>query len=129
MVVYRKFCVPLMLISNNVYTFISGILLSLSTGIFTTLCIEKITFFSGWNLYLATVLYLVAGALCIYIATKISSYQNYITMNKIINIEDKKSIINDFEASKGRVWFATFGMLFVSLIAGTGLLIMNFYLK
>lgn len=126
--IFLKFCVPLMLINYNIYVFFSGILLSLSTGIFTTLCLEKNSFQTVWHLYLSVILYFVSGALCIYISTKISSYQNYISTNSIIDSDEKKEIIIDFENNKKTEWIIMFVSLLLSLILGSVLLVLNYYL-
>ena len=62
---FKKICVPLMLINDNVYTFISGIVISLATNIFTTLFMEKDKwhFINSWHMYLSVLLYLFAGGL------------------------------------------------------------------
>ncbi len=124
---FKKICVPLMLVNNNIYTFISGILISLSTGMFTTLCLEKSTFSSTWYLYVSVILYSISGAICIYIATKISSYQNYILANKIVTTKEKHEIVEDFETPKQKTWFMFFALLFLSLVGGTGFLLLNYF--
>lgn len=124
---FKKVCIPLMLVNNNIYTFISGILISLSTGMFTTLCLEKSTFLSKWYIYIFVILYSISGAICIYIATKISSYQNYILANKIVTTKEKHEIIEDFEIQKQKTWLMLFVLLFFTLIGGTGFLILNYF--
>lgn len=124
---FKKICIPLMLVNNNIYTFISGILISLSTGMFTTLCLEKSTFSNTWYLYISVILYSISGAICIYIATKISSYQNYILANKIVITKEKHEIVEDFETTKQKTWFMFFTLLFLSLIGGTGFLLLNYF--
>lgn len=125
--IFKSICIPLMLINYNVYTFISGILLSLSTGIFTTLCFDKISFYEGWNLYASSMMYLVSGAVCIYVATKTTSYHNYISSKNVIKLEEKQSILNDFELSKYKVWVWIFIVLLATLLYGTVFLFINFY--
>ena len=115
--IFEKLCVPLMLINDNVYTFISGILLSLSTGIITTLCMEKTPFNESWHLYASSVIYTIVG---------VSSYQNYITSNKIINKTEKKGIIKDHELHRCIFWVIYFLTLCLLLISGTVLLFLNY---
>ncbi len=115
-----------MLINNNVYTFISGILLSLSTGIITTLCLEKCGFVSSWHLYLSSVIYTVAGALFIYVASQITAYQNYIASKQIVERTARHAIINDFEAHRYIFWVIMFLALLLSLVFGTVLLFANY---
>lgn len=115
-----------MLINNNVYTFMSGIVLSLSTGIITTLCLEKEPFATSWHLYSSSILFLIAGALFIYVASQISSYQVYISSKQIIVSEEKKSIVNDFEAHRYTFWLIIFFCLAATLLLGTVLLFVNY---
>ena len=124
--IFEKLCVPLMLINDNVYTFISGILLSLSTGIITTLCMEKTPFNESWHLYASSVIYTIVGAMLIYIISQVSSYQNYITSNKIINKTEKKGIIKDHELHRCIFWVIYFLTLCLLLISGTVLLFLNY---
>lgn len=117
-----------MLINNNVYTFISGIVLSLSTGIITTLCLEKTTFCLSWHLYCSSIVYTISGALFIYVSSQITSYQAYISSKQIIHQEDKKSIINDFEVHRYKFWVVVFLCLVITLLSGTVLLFLNYKL-
>ncbi len=126
--IFEKFCAPLMLINNNVYTFLSGVIISLSINVFSTLCIEKISIFNGWHLYASFALYLVSGALFIYIATKISSYQNYIISKQIIASNEKVKIIMDFEVKNAVKWFFTFISLIITTLGGCALLLVNYIL-
>lgn len=124
--VFDKLCIPLMLINDNVYTFISGILLSLSTGIITTFCLDKTPFSESWHLYTASLVYTIAGAMLIYVTSQVSSYQNYISSKKIINPIDKKSIIKDHEFYRCNFWVIFFLILCLCVIAGTVLMFLNY---
>lgn len=126
--IFEKFCVPLMLINNNVYTFLSGVFISLSINFFSTLCIEKISIDNGWHLYAAFVLYLVSGTLFIYIATKISFYQNYIISKHIMDSNEKVKIIMDFELKNANKWFIIFIFLIINTIGGCAFLLVNYIL-
>lgn len=117
-----------MLINNNVYTFLSGVIISLAINVFSTLCIEKIAINTGWHLYISFALYLVSGALFIYIATKIASYQNYIISKQIIDANEKKGIIMDFEVKNATKWFVTFISLIITTVGGCVLLLVNYLL-
>ena len=123
---FNKFCLALMLINDNVYTFISGILLSVSTGVVTTLCMEKTPFSQSWHLYVSSILYTVVGAMLIYVTSQVSSYQNYIAAKKIVSQAEKKSIINDFEKYRYRFWVVFYLSLFALTIFGTVLLFLNY---
>ena len=124
--IFNCVCISLMLINNNVYTFISGILLSLSTGMVTTLCFEKTPFAESWHLYVSSIIYTISGALFIYVATRITAYQNYIASKQIIGRKEQHEIIVDFEAHRYRFWIFMFLGLIVSLISGTMLLFLNY---
>ena len=115
-----------MLINNNVYTFMSGIVLSLSTGIITTLCLEKEPFATSWHLYSSSILFTISGALFIYVASQITSYQVYISSKQIVVSEEKKSIVHDFEAHRYIFWLIIFLCLVTTLLFGTALLFANY---
>lgn len=117
-----------MLINNNVYTFMSGIVLSLSTGIITTLCLEKESFAISWHLYTSSILFTISGALFIYVASQITSYQVYISSKQIVIAEEKKSIVNDFEAHRYIFWLIIFLCLATTLLLGTVLLFVNYFI-
>ncbi len=125
---FKKFCAPLMLINNNVYTFLSGIIISLSINIFSTICIEETDVISSWHLYGSFILYLISGGLFIYIATRISSYQDYMSHNQIIIFDEKIKIIMDFEEKKAIKWFLVFISLIITTLGGSALLLLNYIL-
>ncbi|MBQ9517207.1 MAG: hypothetical protein IJR60_03950 [Eubacterium sp.] len=124
--IYEKICIPLMLVNNNVYAFLSGILISLSTNIFTTLCFKQFDLATQWHIYLTTLLFAASGAICIYLSTKMTAYQNYIINKKIFDLSDRKSVIRDVTLEKKKIWTIAFLILFLTLIAGTILLIVNY---
>ena len=124
--IFNHVCISLMLINNNAYTFISGILLSLSTGMVTTLCFEKTPFAESWHLYVSSIIYTISGALFIYVATRITAYQNYIASKQILERKAQHEIIADFESRRYRFWVCMFLGLIVSLISGTVLLFLNY---
>ena len=123
---YDHICMPLMQINNNVYTFFSGILISLSTNIFTTLCFEKFDFIKQWHVYCATVLFAISGAMSIYIATKMTGFQNYIISKQIIDPVEKKEIIKDVTMKQRGIWLAAFLILLSTTIVAVALLIINY---
>lgn len=123
---FKNVCIPLMLINNNVYTFMSGIVLSLSTGIITTLCLEKESIATSWHLYSSSILFTISGALLIYVASQITSYQVYISSKQIVVSEEKKSIVNDFEAHRYIFWIIVFFCLATTLLFGAALLFVNY---
>lgn len=126
---YRNICMPLMLINNNVYTFLSGILISLSINIFTSLCFEKSSMCERWFMYLASLSFLVGSALCMYLSAKLSKFQNYIIEKRVIGYENKKSIVLDATKEKHAKWVLTYICTVVMIISGTILLVFNFAVR
>lgn len=123
---FKKICTPLMLINDNVYTFISGILLSLSTGIITTFCIEKIPFKDSWHMYVSSIMYTIAGGMLIYITSRVSACQKYIS-EKNIAAKARQGIIYDCEYERGSFWVTFFITLCIFLVAGTAFLFLNYF--
>ncbi|MBE5884790.1 MAG: hypothetical protein E7284_00075 [Lachnospiraceae bacterium] len=123
---YKKIFVPLMLINNNVYTFVSGIFISLSINIFTSLCFEKSKLYNSWFMYLASLVFLVASALCMYLATKLSKFQNYIIEKRVMDYEKKKSIVLDATKKVHTKWVVTYICTVLMVIVGILLLVFNF---
>ncbi len=123
---YKKIIVPLMLINNNVYTFLSGIFVSLSINIFTSLCFEKSSVYDSWFMYLASLMLLLASTLCMYLAAKLSKFQNYIIEKRIIDYENKKSIVLDATNKMHTKCVITYICTVVMVIGGTILLVFNF---
>lgn len=123
---YKKIYIPLMLINNNVYTFISGILVSLSINIFTNLCCEKSSLHTHWFMYLATIAFLLSSALFMYLAAKLSRFQKYIYDMGIADYEKKKSIAFDATKSQKTKWIIIYVDIVLSILIGVGLLVVNF---
>lgn len=115
-----------MMINNNVYTFLSGILVSLSINIFTSLCFEKGSFCSNWFLYLASVIFLLTSALCMHLAAKISKFQNYIIEKRIIDYESKQAIVIDATKQAYIKWIVLYACIFLMSFSGIILLAFNF---
>jgi hypothetical protein len=107
-----------MQINSNIYAFLSGILVSLSTNIFTTLCFESISLRSQWYNCLSTLLLMISGALCMYISVKVSSFQNFISSKQIKNHKDIREIIEDVTISRKQVWVICYAILVLITIAG-----------
>ncbi len=124
--IYEHICIPLMQINNNVYTFLSGILISLSTNIFTTLCFEKFELAKQWHIYLATLLFAASGAICIFLATKMTPYQNYIISKQIIDLSERRNVIRDATSERKWIWVLSYFVLIVTTLAGTALLVVNY---
>ena len=124
--IYNRICVPLMLINNNVYTFISGILVALSINIFTSLCTARTDFTKGLYLYLSTVVFLAASAMCMYLAVSISRFQNYIIEKRIVDYDKRKGIVLDATRNELYKWVIMFLITIFAIWIGIGLLGMNF---
>lgn len=124
--IYERICIPLMQINNNVYTFLSGILISLSTNIFTTLCFKEFDLAKQWHIYLVTLLFATSGATCIFLSTKMTPYQNYIISKQIIDLSKRRTVIKDVTSGKKRTWVFSFFVLFVTSFAGIALLVVNY---
>lgn len=124
--IYERICIPLMQINNNVYTFLSGILISLSTNIFTTLCFKEFDLANQWHLYLATLLFATSGATCIFLSTKITPCQNYIISRQIIDLSERRKVIKDVTSGKKLTWVISFSVLLVTSLAGVALLVVNY---
>jgi hypothetical protein len=127
-VLFKKVSVPLMMIHNNVYVFLSGIFVSLSINIFTSLCFERASLSKHWHLYLATLFFLLASALFMYIAAKISKFQNYIIEKRVIEHSKKHDIIIDATKNNRVKWVIIFALIVFIIIVGAVLLVMNFIL-
>ena len=125
--IYKKILIPLMLIDNNVYTFLSGILISLSTNLFTTICFEKFNFVTQWHIYLATVMFGIAGALCIWLATRMTGFQNYIKgKDSMSSIEKKRELVEDVTTKDKALWIVLYLLLFISSLTGVVSLLINY---
>lgn len=125
-ILYEKICVPLMLVNNNVYTFISGILVALSVNIFTSLCFEKADVYNYWHLYLSTLIFLSTSALCMYFAAKLSRFQNYIIEKRIINYSKKREIVLEATQNAYVKWIIIYIVQIIAFVFGIILLILNF---
>lgn len=123
--IFRTFCVPLIQINYNVYTFISGILISLATNIFATLCFESFDWSKQWHQYLSVIMFGMSSALCLYLSTKMSNIQNYIS-SKRKRPEERKAIIIDVTDAEYKKWLLVFLGLLISIVAGIALLLFNF---
>lgn len=117
--IYNKICLYLLHINNNVYTFLSGIAISLATNIFTTICIDEHEFIAQWNLYLSTICFGLISAVLLYLATEISGFQNF-AFNSADNFskEQQRAIILEATENSYRKWTSIFILLLVLIILG-----------
>ena len=123
--VFKMICVPLIQVNNNIYTFVGGILVSLATNIFATLCFQEFDWQNQWYQYFAAIMFATASAVCLYLATKMSGVQNYINSKKK-HPGERRRIIIDVTESEYRKWLIAFFLLFLSIVIGIILLSFNF---
>ena len=131
MMIYKNICIPLMQINSNIYGFFSGIFVSLAVEIFSSLIFEKFNFFflAQWHLFLATLFFTILGAICIWISVKVIPFQSYINVKQIFEKSKRVQIIIDATQSEIKKWIFNYLSLFIILLAGIGLLILNWFLN
>jgi len=127
--IFQKICIPLMLVDNNVYAFLSGILISLSTNIFTSLCFENFNIKTQWHLYISSLMLLISGAIKMFLAVKITKYQDYFISKQIRDTVEKRKIVIDITKSSYVKWTLAYIVLITSLILGLCLVSINHLLK
>lgn len=115
-----------MQINNNVYSFFGGILISLSTNIFTTVCFMKFNLLDQWQIYLAILFLTIASGASVYLATKMSSFQNYIYEKHKTQSTERKKIIEDLTNNKYKTWFWAYVLFIFSTLGGFVLLFFNY---
>jgi hypothetical protein len=111
-----------MQINSNIYAFLSGILVSLSTNIFATLCFKPLNLVYQWHYYLATLLLITSGALCMYISAKTSVFQKFIANKQITEQTEIREIIEDTTEEHKHMWVICYSLFICLMIAGFVLL-------
>ena len=125
--IYEFICLPLLHINSNVYTFFSGIAISVATKIFTSICMDDFPFSSQWNLYVATFSFTILSGLLLYIATKISGFQEFANNpGNEFNNQMKDIIIHEATEENYKSWVKRYFLIVVSLGAGIVFLITDF---
>ena len=114
----HKAIVALVMISSNAYVFLSGVLISLATNLFVTISIDQTAFSQQWAYYLSAILFILAGALCMYISAKVGDVQKYLLQRGIMSPEQKLSFFDDTVKSKKRMWHFRYIVLLILLIVG-----------
>jgi hypothetical protein len=114
-----------MQINSNIYAFLSGILVSLSTNVFTTLCFEPLNLYYQWHHYLSTLLLVTSGALCLYISSKVAVFQTYFTTKNITEQKEIREIIEDITGKRKGMWIMCYSLLIILTLAGFVLLGLN----
>lgn len=121
--VFSAICLPLLCVNNNIYTFISGIAISLSTNLFSTICIDGIHYCEQWNLYLASIAFATMSALLLFISAKLSGVQEFLrTSGKDYDHNLQKSIIEEATSGEYIKWVLSYFFLFSLSVAGIILL-------
>ena len=71
----NKTCVLLMRVESNRYALLSGIIISLATNIFTSLCCDTTPFIEQYYQYISVILFIISGSLCLFFEGWIKKYQ------------------------------------------------------
>ena len=124
----KKTIVKLLGINTNVYVFSSGILVSLSTNIFTALCDTAFDIAKQWAKLSSSVLFTVAGAISMVIAVGISNTQDYCREHKIKQSESDKLIEEVVYNPKKIKWQTYYLVLALSLVGGIAMLFLNWWM-
>lgn len=122
---YDKILVSLMLISNTIYTFISGIFISLSINILTSLCFDKNEICNKNYIFVAAVLFMLISVFFMFIAYKISRFQEYIIDKHIIEYKEKESIVLDAIEGKRLKWIMLYLTVVILVLLAMITLILN----
>ena len=94
--------------------------------IFTTLCFEKFELAKQWHIYLATLLFAASGAICIFLVTRMTPYQNYIISKQIIDLSERRNVIRDATSDGKWTWVFSYLALIVTTLAGIAFLVVNY---
>ena len=125
---YRKVFIPLMNINSHVYAFLSGILISLSTGIFVALCFEPLNLSEQWHLFLATILITISGGICMMVSAKVSGFQAYNTKHSHDKDKCYRTIL-DVTKTEKKKWISYYIFLTLTFIAGNMMLALNWIIE
>jgi len=125
---YRRIFIPLMNINSNIYAFLSGILISLSTGIFVTLSFESLNMSKQWHLFTAVILITISGALCMALSAKVARFQEFNAKNSY-DKEKCYNIIMDVTKSEKKKWISYYIFLLLSFISGIAMLALNWVIE
>jgi hypothetical protein len=135
---FKLICVPLLQINSNFYSFLSGIMVSLSTAILFSLCSEPLDLSIQWHQFISLILFLITGIFCMSVATRTARFQNYLYKENIVEKERCTQIIEELtycslttkSYKKNRFkWLFTYICLFVSLFLAFGSLMLNWILR
>jgi len=125
---FKKTIIPLLKINTNLYVFLSGILVSFATNIFTALCDKDFDITTQWQELSSTVLFIIAGAICMYIGVTIADVQEYIKEHKT-ELENNSKLIEDVYGTEIVKWYLCYFFLALSLFGGFFMLVLNWLTK
>lgn len=125
--IFEKICFPMLHINNNVYTFLSGIAISLATNIFTTICIDDYSFTTQWNLYVSTIAFAIVSALLLFMASKMSGFQGFVfNSSENYDSEWRETIMKEATEEDYKKWVLRYFLLVIFLIIGIAFLATDF---
>lgn len=129
-----------MSIHNNVYVFLSGIFISLSTNLLTSLCFEPKDETGYWCIYLTIVFSAISGAVFIIVATELTPLQERIKETLAVfknddiktgdpmQIKRKKVLLIELTENRVKYWTVIYTILFLSTLFSIAFTILKFVL-
>ena len=126
---YKKICIPLMQINSNIYGFLSGILVSIATNVFTTLTFEKFDFLLQWHQFVSTLLFTASAALCMWISVKVAVFQSYINGKQIVDRQKRYQITEDSTQTEKKRWVLVYIFFILTMLFGFITLALNWALR
>ena len=125
--IFKHVCLPLFHVNNNVYSFLGGIAISLATNLFSTICIDSISFTNQWNLYVSSFSFVIVSALLLYIASKLAGFQGFVNSPDIREDDDlKEDTILDATKDEYKKWAITYLLCAFFLLMGIAFLATDF---
>ena len=138
--IFQKSLWGLMGISDSVYVFLSGILISLFTNLLTSLCFEDWELGKNWCIIVTIGMSALSGGLCMLIAAKLSPLQNILKRDlETFKEQDKvngdltqrsrrRKIFADLTKKSLWRWMLVYFLFITSFIASIVLMILKFVL-
>jgi len=134
---FKIICIPLLQLSSNIYSFFSGVLVSLSTSILIALCYEPFNISIQWNQFISMIMFFLSSISCMVISTRASRIQIYLNKENITEKDKRIQVIEDLThcsvtsefCKKNKIkWLFTYFCLFVSFIIAFFSLMLNWIL-
>lgn len=85
-----KICLSLLQVDNNRYAFLSGIIISLATNTFTSLCCDQVPFRDQYLLYLSIIPFVCSGIFCFLLSERTAKCQKLYLQKRELTIEQIK---------------------------------------